>query len=317
MSVLRDVDLNLLVALDALLAERSVTRAARRVGLSQPAMSNALARLRRTFDDPLLVRSGASMVPTPRALSLAAPVREALSTLELALESLGDFEPAQARRTFTLAASDYAQLVMLPRLVQRLAERAPRVGIRVAPAMGADRLRQEQERGRVDLAIGVFPHLPPGHQHLRLFTERFVTVARAEHPALEAGLDLDAFCALRHVVISPRGDGPGMVDRALEHLDRQRTVGLRIPGFVAALSVVARTDLLLTVAERVLTDAPGLAVYPPPVALPAFAVGMVWHDRTHHDPAQCWLRRTVAGLFCEEPLVDAACGPAACAGQLT
>lgn len=294
---LHELDLNLLFALDALLDEGSVTKAARRVGITQPAMSNALKRLRVALGDEVLVRAGSSMVPTPRAVELAGPVREALGTLQRALDSDSPFDPASATRTFRIASTDYAELVLLPGLVQLLRGRAPSVDLFVQPLEG-DIPRSELEAGDLELAVGVFPDPPAGHVQQALFRDRFVCVVREGHPRVpRGGLDLDTYCKLDHILISPRVGGPGVVDHFLAREGRARRIALRVPHFLVAPLVVAKSDMVLTLASRVACQmAPvlGLRILQPPLELPTFTVRQIWHGRFRHDPAHRFLRSQVA-----------------------
>lgn len=291
---LSELDLNLLVAFDALLQEGSVTRAARRVGISQPAMSNALKRLRLALEDELLVRAGGGMVPTPRALELHGPVRSALATLHRALNHDATFDPASARRHFRIVSTDYAEMVLLPGIAESLRERAPSVDLTVRP-MGPE--LPGLAAGQLDLAVGVFRDVPAGHVQQALFRDRFVCVARADHPRLQGGLDLDTYCDLQHVLISASGRGPGVVDHFLEREGRSRRVALRVPHFVVAPMVVARTDMVLTLASRLacrLAPMLNLQVLAPPLELPTFTIRQLWHERYRHDAGHRFLRGLVA-----------------------
>ena len=293
---LAQVDLNLLVALDALLQEGSVTKAARRVGISQPAMSNALKRLRKMLDDEILVRSGSTMVPTPRAMELAGPVHDALTTIQQALESRSSFDPGQAKGRFALAGSDYTSLVLLPDLVETLREKAPGMELAVLN-LPTELPARALESGEVHLAVGVFREVPGNHVQRALFRDRFVCVTRKGHPRIQGPLDLDTYCDMDHVLISPRGRGPGVVDHFLEREGRRRRVALRVPHFLVAPLVVSRSDMVLTLASRVacrLAEHLELDVHSPPLELPTFTVRMVWHARFQHDPAHRFLRQQVA-----------------------
>lgn len=297
MTNLQNVDLNLLVCLDALLEEGSVTRAARRVGLSQPAMSNALGRLRRTIGDPLLVRSSQGMVPTPRALELAGPVREALSTIEKALSETGVFEPATARRRFAVATNDYSEMVLLPRLAGKVSVEAP--GVDLSVQVLGELPQRALESGDCDLAIGVFRDVPGGFYQQALFRDRFVCAVRKGHPMVGDTLDVDTYVALQHVLISSGSRGPGVVDMALDRIGKERRVALRVPHFVVAPLVLSQTDYVLTLASRVaraFADALQLRLFPPPVELPEFTIRQVWHQRFQHDPAHKWLREAIASI---------------------
>jgi DNA-binding transcriptional LysR family regulator len=293
----RNIDLNLLVALDALLAERNVTRAARRLNLSQPALSAQLARLRDLFGDPLLIPVQRGMLPTPRALELQEPLRRVLDDVRGVLVAGSRFDPAAARTTFRIAASDYTQQAILLPLSVDLARDAPGLSFAFR-TIDAPNLVAQMEEGAVDLALMV-PETAPERLRMRgLFDERYVAIVRRDHPAVGATLDLDTFCALDHVIVSPRGGGfVGPADAALAAHGRSRRVAMSVPGFLIVPEIVARSDMIALVPERVARDvAPRFRVFEPPVPVPGFSIAMVWHDRTTDHPAQQWLRaRLVAG----------------------
>jgi DNA-binding transcriptional LysR family regulator len=294
---LRTLDLNLLRVLDALLAERNVTRAAARLHLSQPALSNALARLRRAFDDPLLVRTPRGMVPTPRAAALAGPVHRALAGLEEALDDRR-FDPATSDQVFRLAATDYMEFVVFPPLIRRLRAIGSRIALHVAP-LGETAKAEALARGDVDLALGYFRR-PDENLHARaLFEERFVCLVRRDHPAARRRLTLKQFVALDHVLVAPSGVARGVVDEQLERRGLARRVALAIPHFLQVPFIVAETDYIATLAERVaqrfVTLLP-LKVLPPPLEVPGFTVSMLWHARTQHSPAHRWLREQLVEI---------------------
>jgi DNA-binding transcriptional LysR family regulator len=296
---LSGMDLNLLVAFDALLAESNVTRAAKRIGLSQPAMSNALARLRDVLGDPLFVRSPRGMLATPRARQLAAPVREALASLERALTTTG-FDPRSASRTFTIATPDSTELVLGAGLLERVSTEAPGVRLQlVPPARGGDP-RELLESDRADLAILDTRHVQPPLRTSPLYESAFVCITRRKHPARRR-ITLAELTAARHVLVAPFGAGGSKVDDALAKVKRTRTVVMRISTFAAAPFIVASTDSIAVVpqviAERFARPL-GLQVLELPFDLPPVAVGQVWHPRVENDEAHRWLREllsTVAG----------------------
>jgi DNA-binding transcriptional LysR family regulator len=293
-SRLPGLDLNLLVALDALLREAHVTRAARRIGLSQSAMSHALSRLRLLFDDPLLVRAGRSMTLTARAQQIAAPLAEALSALDGVIGPPAPFEPAAVERELRIAAIDYAQLVLLPPLVADLARRAPGLTLSVLPP--AEPLERALADGSFDLAIGL-ARPPAGMHQERLLEERFVCVVRRRHP-IGARLGLRDYARFPHVLVSPRGRVPGAVDPALHERGLVRRVVLVSPQTLSAGLVVARSDAILTIAERVARIAlQGLPVriLKPPIALAPFTVTMLWHPRLDTDPVHGFVRERLLG----------------------
>ncbi len=293
--MLENVDLNLLVALDALLTEQHVTRAARRLGMSQPAMSNALARLRRTLGDPLLVRTAHGMAPTRRALELEDPIRRALQRLEAALRPALAFDPAQAETTFVIGCDTYVQHVVIPDLVTRVAEAAPKVTLQISP-IPAGSARNELEAGRLGMIIGRTPRFLDAVDDLhieRLYGERPTCVVRAGHAIMEGELTLERFARLRHVLVQPRGRQRGLIDRLLEAAGHKRIVGLATRDHIAALRAVASTDMIVTAPLRLVqlfTKMLALALLPPPLAIKPATVSLVWHPRTETDPGHRWLR---------------------------
>jgi DNA-binding transcriptional LysR family regulator len=273
---IRNVDLNLLVALDALLAERSVSRAAVRLHLSQPAASALLARLRELFGDPLLLRSARGMLPTPRALELLGPVRQVLDEIEAIVQPRAPFDPASASPTFTLSASDYVEYALLPKLVDYLERKAPGVRLEVR-SLDLQLVAMQMESGEVDLCITGLQNAAPG-LHLRpLYTERLVSVVRRDHPGVGARLTLDKFCSLEHIQVSLRGSG--FSTRIDEALDRISSLPERLArGYARQLRILE-----------------------PPVELQRFTVGEMWHERNERDPAQQWLRDVLVELAREPP----------------
>ncbi|MCQ4158667.1 LysR family transcriptional regulator [Roseomonas sp. GC11] len=292
---IRTLDLNLLKTLDALLEERSVTRAAARLGLTQPAVSGMLTRLRDAFGDPLFIRAQRGIVPTPRAQELAAPLRQALSGIEAMLQPAA-FDPARADFTLGIAATDYALRAILVPFMAALRARAPGIRVAVLPVQAA-RLPEQLERGEIHLALVTPESLPPGLRARRLFEERYVCALRAGHPAAAAPLDLDRFCALDHAMVSLTGGGfLGVTDEALARLGRQRRVSLSVMSFLALVEILRESDLIAVVPERLVAGAAGLALRPPPLDIPGFTKLAVWHERTQRDPGHRWVRALLAGL---------------------
>jgi len=300
---LHRIDLNLLVALDALTRERSVTKAAERAGVTQSAMSHTLRRLRELFDDPLLVRGRGGMVLTPRAEALAIPLRSGLVSLARTLAEPQPFEPEHASRTFRIVSPDLFDALVLPTLVQRLDQQAPGVALAVVPT--PKRLSDSLETGDVDLAI--HPVLLDPHpfdlgtqvdaelQSRTLFRDSFRCFVRNDHPALSGRrrLTLKAYTRLSHILVSPGGEGPGVVDRILHALGLERRIALRVPHFATALEVIAQSDLVLTAPSSLsqCSTASSLASRPTPLDLPEHAITMLWHPRFTEDPAHRWLRQ--------------------------
>jgi len=295
---LSGIDLNLLVALDALLTEKSVTRAARRVGLSQPAMSNALARLRSLLADPLLVRSSKGMAPTSRAHGLIGPISEALRTVERALAA-PDFDARRAARTFTIATSDSTEMELVPSLMARLAAEGPGINVRVIPpARGADPTAL-LESDTADVAVlSVGPIVPPLLKQ-EWYRERFVCIARKGHPRVRGRLTLSRFCELQHVLVAPFGNPGSFVDDALEKQGRRRQVAVRVSSFLSAPVIVAESNYIATIAFRLARRCAQwlpLQIFAPPLRLPEVPVGVVWHPRAEHDPGHRWFRETLASV---------------------
>jgi DNA-binding transcriptional LysR family regulator len=242
---LSSVDLNLLVVLDALLETRSTTLTAKRLGRTQPAMSHALRRLRAALEDPLFVRSGSALEPTSFALSLAAPLRRIITGAEAIFRGgRGAVEPGRLERTFRVGGSDVFGIAILPHLVQRLGRVAPRVDIDVRPSSDAT-LETQLERRQIDAAFGT-RFRSAGVSATEVGTEDMVILLRKGHPALAKKLDIDVYCALDHVVVTPRGTPGSAMDSALDAIGRARRVALRVPHFSAAVLVVSRSDLITT-----------------------------------------------------------------------
>jgi len=285
------IDLNLLVALDTLLAERNVTRAARRLNLSQPALSAQLARLRILFGDPLLLPAARGMTPTRRALELQEPLRQALEEVRGVLVAGSAFDPAAARLRVGIAASDYGQVAVLLPLLRDLAIEAP--GLTLAwRNLDAAALMAQMERGEVDLAL-MTPETAPERLRIRpLYDERYVVILRRGHPAARGGLDLDTYCGLDHVMVSPQGGGfVGPADAALAAHGRCRRVAVSAPGFLVVPEIIAASDMVALVPERIARAQAGrLDLFEPPIPVPGFTLAVVWHDRTTAHPALQWLR---------------------------
>lgn len=285
------MDLNLLVVLHHLLETRSVAKSAAALRLTPSAVSHALARLRRAFGDELFVRSSEGLVPTRRAEAVSAQIAGALRDLEGAVTSPG-FAPAAARLTFTIATTDFGALQLLPALLAELEREAPGVVVLVRPLPTEPRAALED--GEVDAMIGVLEGAPPALFKRKLFVERSRVLARRDHPMVRRGkLALSDYLAARHILIAPRGGSGSPVDRHLATLGHARRIATRIPYFVVAPALVAASDLLLTAGERLLeTAAQERAVesVPLPFEMPSYTISLVWHARSHEDPAQAWLR---------------------------
>ncbi len=297
---LRGIDLNLLVAFDALMAERSVTRAGARIGRTQPAMSAALSRLRGLLGDELFVRSPSGLQPTPRALDLAEPLGRALADIQRTLDFTQAFEPGSSAATFTLGLSEHPSYVLLPRVVERLRDVAPAVTLRVRSFTARDDAIAMLDAGEVDLVVGVPASTQLGRILARPLFEQFVCVVRRGHSAASAPLDLAAFLALSHLLVSPENERFGYVDAALAKLGRKRRLALTLPQMYAAPALVSRSDLVATLMAGVI-DASGhaneLLVLHPPLNLDRVPFVLSWHRRNDAHPAQRWLRDLIASLY--------------------
>lgn len=301
---LRRLDLNLLPVLDALVATGSVTRAAARLHLSQSAVSHALARLRRAFPDPLFVRTPTGLAPTAFCQALAPALRRLLQDLAAALAAPADFDPATARRSFTLAMTDYVALLLLPPLLEDIRQHAPGVNLEVRLVHQDQSESLAVETGAVDLALLLRPPERSGLRQRQLFDDRFVCLVRKDHPLVGRRLTLERYLELSHLLISPQGQGLGFVDSALLQRGLSRRIVLKLPYFIVAAPILARTDLLLTLPERVARDLAAhfpLRQLPPPMELPPFAMYQVWHDRHDQDPAHRWLRDRITRAFKPPP----------------
>jgi DNA-binding transcriptional LysR family regulator len=295
---IRAINLNLLVVLDALLLERNASRAGRRLGLSQPAVSNALAQLRTALKDPLFVRGPGGLLPTERALALAAPVRAALAGIEEALSGGAVFEPARCERQFVLAATDFVEFVLLPRLLARLGREAPGVKLQIR-SWSPQRVPPFLAQGEADMMLGFYDQVPPGHRHRILFGEEGVCIVRRDHPRVGRRLTLKTYTELQHVLVTDQPAGLGIVDEQLAKRGLSRTVALRLSHFLMVPRVVAATDYVAAISRRVaiaFAQTLPLRLLPPPLPLPRGAVGLVWHERTDASAAHAWLR----GVIVEE-----------------
>lgn len=294
---LNRLDLNLLLTLDVLLREHNVTRAAQRLNLSQPSVSVQLARLREIFDDPLLLPGPRGMQPTVRADELREPLRQALEALERAVSPVNAFDPARASVTWRIAATDYTESAVLLPLLNTLRRDAPASRLAVFE-LNPGQIKRQAEQGDIDL----FFHLREGapaslHQRL-LFTERYVLAGRLGHPALKRRLSLKQFCQLEHVIVSPEGGGfQAATDDALAARGLTRNVVLSVPHFLFMLDVLARTDLVAVLPERLVANTGALQVVDPPLDLPGFDMLMLWHERLHRDPGHKWLRQQVLAVL--------------------
>ena len=299
---LSDIDLNQLVLFQQLMVERRVSKVADKLGLTQPAVSNTLAKLRRQFGDDLFVRTPKGMMPTPFAEQLAEPIGYALGMIHSGLNQHSRFEPANVKRSVTVGMTDIGEIVFLPALVERLRQEAPGVSLSTVRTT-ATNLRDDMEAGKVDLAIGPLPQLKAGFFQRRLFRQRYVCLFRKGHPLDRKRLSLADFQAAEHLIIVSAGTGHGKVDELIQRAGVDRKVRLTVPHFVGVGHILQRSDMLATVTERLaesLVQPFGLGFLPHPIELPEVAINVFWHAKVHRSPAHQWLRGLVFDLFGED-----------------
>lgn len=312
MKDIKSLDLNLLKALDALLDQRNVTRAAARLGVTQPAMSGMLTRLRDTFDDPLFVRAQRGIEPTERALALAIPLKQVLGEVQTLLQP-PVFDPATATQRFTMASTDYAMRAIALPFLSTLKRLAPNIQVALLLVNDTQMLSQ-LERGVIDLALVSPEYTYPDLHARKLFDEHYVCVLREGHPLVrtQADLTLDRFCELDHALVSYTGGGfRGATDEALEKLGRQRRVTVSIKSFLIVLDLLRASDMVSVLPSRLVTGLEGLAIFEPPVSIPGYTNMAAWHERTHRDPAQRWLRQLLFDICFDCPPGHTAPGYAA------
>ena len=296
---LTDLDLNHLVLFHQLTVERSVSRVAETLGVSQPAISNSLAKLRRQLGDALFVRTGAGMVPTPFAEQLAEPVGKALGMIHGGLNQQPQFDPASARRLLTIGMTDIGEVVFLPALLKRLREVAP--GVRLNTVRNSvTHLREDMESGKVDLSIGPLPQLRGGFFQRKLFRQRYVCVFRRGHRLDRKRITMAEFQAAEHLAIVSAGTGHGRVDDLLRRAGVDRNIILSVPHFVSVGHILRETELVATVTETLaasLAEPFQLSYRPHPAALPEVAINVFWHAKVHRSPIHQWLRELIIELF--------------------
>ena len=294
------LDLNLLLVFHHLLREKRVSAVATVLGMSQPAVSSALGRLRTSLGDELFLRTQHGMAPTPYALQLAEPVATALDGLQQALNVRAAFDPATSERRFTLAMTDVGEMYFLPVLMDELAQTAPGVTLQVVAVTSAS-LGADMASGRTDLALGLLPQLQAGFFQQALFRQPYVCLMREGHPLAAApSLTLADFAAASHVRVIAAGTGHGRVDEALERQGLQRRIRLTVPHYVALGDVLGHSDLIATVPERFaqrVTTPFGLTTRPLPLAVDGSVIHQFWHAHLHKDPGHQWLRSMVAQCF--------------------
>ena len=292
---LSQVDLNLFVVLEAIYREGNITRAGQQLNLTQPAISHALKRLRDLLQDPLFVRQGPHMVPTPFTRNMIEEVRQALQILEMNLSQSRNFIPENTRRNFHLSMWEYAEALILPALMRRLTLAAPGMSITTLRVKRRD-LETELASGSVDLAIDIPMTMSDRIRHKWLLNEPFVVIARHGHPAVTDRLDLDTYLAQRHIQVSSRRHGPSLIDIELSRRGLHRQVFLRSQHNLTACMVVSKTDMLLTLPEchaQLLNTDSVNQVHPFPLPAPRLEAHLYWHESVENDPANRWLRQEI------------------------
>ncbi len=300
-------DLNLLPIAFALYDELSVSRAARLLGMSQPAVSMALRRMRETFDDPLFIRVPSGIAPTPRAHAIVKLARPLVQKLQGDLLKNAAFDPATSTRTITIAMSDVGEMAFLPRLLDRLRVTAPHCAVRSVPTTG-QQLAHDLEKGDVDLAIGYYPALALKHFcHRRVSAHRFACLLRADHPALAPRLSLDDFLTAEHVVVRADGRSQEVLERFLERRRIKRRIAVSTSSFLGVPFIVAGSDLIATMPYAVAMSFAGMsahvAVAMPPFDVTGFDLKLHWHRRFDNEPRNRWLRDELASVFRQEAVV--------------
>ncbi|MBQ5946061.1 LysR family transcriptional regulator [Massilia sp. ST3] len=295
------IDLNLLSVFQEVYRERQISSAAKRLGLSQSAVSNALARLRRSFGDELFVRTASGMQPTPLAMQMAEPIGVAMAQVALALNQRSRFEPATSSRRFVLAMTDVGEIYFMPTLIERCRQLAPSVEISSLRA-GAVSLKEEMEGGRVDLAIGPFEDVSEALYQRQLFRQPYVSMFRKGHPLGRGELSLERFVRAEHLLVDSSESPYDRINQVLARAGVGPTVRFRVPHFTAVPYIVSTSDLVVTVPQKLAerAGAPfGLEWVAPPLDLPPLQTNVFWHRRYNQDPGNQWLRGLLAEVFAE------------------
>jgi len=296
---LHELDLNLLVVFNQLLVDRRVSKVADALGVSQPAVSNSLAKLRKLFGDELFLRTPQGMAPTPYADQLAESVSYALAMIHSGVNQRTSFDPSCEKRSFTIGMTDIGEIYFLPALIARLRRDAPGVTLSTVRNTTVN-VRDELEAGKVDIAIGLLPHLKAGFFQRRLFMQRYVCLMRRGHRLDKRKISQAEFCAAEHLVVVSAGTGHGKVDELLQRGGIERTVRLTVPHYVSVGHILQSSELIATVPERLadrLVGPFGLAKVSHPAKLPDIAINVFWHAKYHRSPTNRWLRGVLFELF--------------------
>lgn len=296
-----DIDLNLLSVFQEVYRERQISSAARKLGLSQSAVSNALARLRRAFGDELFVRTASGMQPTPLATQMAEPIGVAMAQVALALNQRSRFDPATSSRRFVLAMTDVGEIYFMPTLIERCKLLAPLVEISSMRA-GSLALKEEMEGGRVDLAVGPFEDISEALYQRQLFRQPYVTMMRKGHPLAKGEMTLARFVKAEHMLVDANESPYDRINALLARAGVGPSVRFRVPHFTAVPYMVATSDLVVTVPQKLAERAAlpfGLEWIVPPLELPTLQTNVFWHRRYNQDPGNQWLRGLLAEVFAE------------------
>jgi DNA-binding transcriptional LysR family regulator len=293
-------DLKLLAIIDDLYRTRSVSQTAENLGVNQPAVSMSLARLRRHFNDPLFVKTSRGMEPTTRAIEIIDRLRDAHRLIRSAVEHREAFDPVTSTRLFRIASTEIGQVIILPALMQRVRARAPRLSIEFSNF--TENSPAQLGSGEMDLAVGFIPPLRTGFHRQSLFSDRFVCLARAEHPRIRQKLTLERFDSESHLVVATSGTGHAIVEKTLAGQGVHRAVGVRVPNFLAVATLLSQTDFIATVPERfarLVAQPARLQVLEPPLPIPEYHVMQYWHERANVDAGNQWMRAQIVELFGE------------------
>lgn len=295
---LHSEDLNLLIVFEAILETRSVSKASARLGISQPSMSHVLAKMRKSFDDPMFIRVKNEMQPTPRALAIAQPVKQALELARSEIFQRPDFHPGNSTQSFTLCMTDVAEISYLPQIIKEIRQQAPHTKLRTVSPI-AEKLEEGLESGAVDLAIGYFPDLRNGgvFQQRLVRSSGFVCIAGKNNPHIGSeGMTSAAFASAPHVAVRTEGRSQEVIEQAMKNLGVSRDVFLTVPHFLGLMSIIPQTELIATIPVDLAPSfqrQDGICIYPLPFQTPHVEVIQIWHKRHHKDSANQWLRGVV------------------------
>jgi DNA-binding transcriptional LysR family regulator len=301
MRELKDIDLNLLVVFQQMYQARHVSQVARTLGVSQPTVSNALARLRRTFGDELFVRTAQGMQPTPYAQRIYEPVAQALAGVTAALNQQEQFDPGASERRFVIAMTDVGEIHFMPALIAHCTGVAPGVGINSIRASAVN-WQESMETGQIDLAIGAFTDVPGSLFHRRLFSQQYLTMFRQGHRFDGRKIGMKEFLTAQHLLVTSRESPYDQINARLEKAGVARSVNFQVPHFTAVPYIISRTDMVVTVPALLAEQACGpfgLATVQPPLRLPALHTSVFWHRRYNQDSGNQWLRGVIAACFGE------------------